>query len=362
MDFSFQESQVAARDLAKRVFSRLPSAYEHVREVWRELGRSQLLGVALPERAGGSADGVVALCLLIQQAGRVASSAPLIPSLVLAGVPLSQHPQRLAAVCSGSSVVCGTLGAYGEPAISARKLGADYALSGSESCVEALPLADAIVVAARNERGSRMLFVLDRYARGVSISEQRIGSGVAIGSLALSNVRVAAEALLCDAERGDGMIERTLERAYLAQCAYELGLCETALELTARYASERQQFGRAIGTFQAVTQRIADMHIAIETIRLTLWRAAYLVDRNQPARAEIAVARSVAAEAGHRVLCSAQHIHGGMGFAREYPLPRFFLPSKQNELRLGGASYHLARLGKLLAEQCHAAGSCRSRR
>jgi 3-oxocholest-4-en-26-oyl-CoA dehydrogenase beta subunit len=353
MDFSFQESHVALRDLAKRVFSRLPSGPEHVREVWRELGRSQLLGVSLPEQVGGSDDGFVALCLLLQQAGRVANGAPLIPSLVLAGLPLSAQAssrERLAAVCSGSSIVCGSFGTYGEPAISARKLGADYALSGNESCIEALPLADAIVLAARNERGKRVLFVLDPYARGVNISEQKVGSGAAIGNLNLSDVRVPADALLFEAEQAEPAIERTLDRAYLAQCAYELGLCETALELTARYAGERQQFGRPIGTFQAVTQRIADMHIAVETIRLTLWRAAFLIDRNQPARTEIAVARSIAAEAGHKVLCAAQHIHGGMGFDREYPLHRYFLASKHNELRLGGSAFHLARLGKLLAD------------
>lgn len=357
MDFSFQESHIAVRDLAKRVFSRLPSGPEHVREVWRELGRSQLLGVALPEHVGGSDDGLIALCLLLQQAGRVASPAPLIPGLVLAGSPLAEHissrsreRERLAAVCSGSSIVCGSFGTYGEPAINARKLGADYVLTGSEGCVEALPLADTVVVAARNEQGARMLFVLDPYARGVNIREQQVASGCAIGSLELSDVRLDSDALLCDAEAASPLIERTLDRAYLAQCAYELGLCETALELTARYAGERQQFGRAIGTFQAVTQRIADMHIAIETIRLTLWRAAWLIDRGQAARAEIAVARSIAAEAGHKVLCAAQHIHGGMGFAREYPLHRFFLASKQNELQLGGPAYHLARLGKMLAD------------
>jgi alkylation response protein AidB-like acyl-CoA dehydrogenase len=350
MDFSFQESHIAVRDLAKQVFSRLPTGPEHVREMWRELGRAQLLGVALPERVGGSEDGLVALCLLLEQAGRAASTAPLIPSLVLAAAALAQQRERLAAVCSGSSIVCGSLGAYGEPAISVRKRGTDYVLSGSESCVEALPLADAIVLAARDEHGARVLFLLDPYARGVNILEQKLGSGAAVGCLELSDVRLEADALLCHPEQASRLIEQTLDRAYLAQCAYELGLCETALELTARYAGERHQFGRAIGTFQAVTQRIADMHIAVETIRLTLWRAAWLVDRGQAARSEIAVARTIAAEAGHKVLCAAQHIHGGMGFAREYPLHRYFLASKQNELQLGGPAFHLARLGKMLAE------------
>ena len=195
-----------------------------------------------------------------------------------------------------------------------------------------------------------MLFVLDPYARGVTIHEQSVASGQSLASMELADVRLGADAVLCDSERAHVLIRETLDQAYLAQCAYDLGLCESALELTARYAAERQQFGRPIGTFQAVTQRIADMHIAVETIRLTLWRAAWLAERGEPARHAIAVARSTAAQAAHQVLCAAQHIHGGMGFSREYPLHRYFLASKQNELQLGGPAYHLARLGSMLAE------------
>ena len=355
MDFSFHESELAIRDLAKQVFQRVPNGPEHVREAWRELGRSQLLGVALPDQVGGSDSGVVALCLLVQQAGRVANLAPLIPSLVLAGFPLAQYRdarERLESLCNGNSILCGSFGSRAEPAVHARRAGKDYVLSGAEGCIEALPLADAIVLAAREERGGRLLFLLDPYARGVSIQGQQVASGCALGSLELSDVRLSASALLCEPQLAEALIDHTLDRAYLTQCAYELGLCETALELTARYAGQRQQFGRPIGTFQAVTQRIADMHVALETVRLTLWRAAWLAEnqrQSSEARQAIAVARTIATQAGHQIVCAAQHIHGGMGFAREYPLHRYFLASKQNELQLGGHSHHLSRLGKLIA-------------
>ena len=349
MDFRYSESQTAVRDLAKQVFSRLPSAPEHVREVWRELGRSQLLGVALPEQVGGSDSGVVALCLVLQQAGRSASLAPLIPSLVLAAMPLAQHAaarERLQRVCDGQSILCGALGT----SFLVRKEGSHYVLSGSQGCIEALPLADAIVVAAREESGGRQIFILDPHARGVTVQQQQVASGCAIGSLTLSDVKLDAGALLED--QADALQDSTLDLAYLAQCAYDLGVCETALELTARYAGERQQFGRAIGTFQAVTQRIADMHVALETMRLTQQRAAWLAERDldtPETRQAIAVARTIATQASHQIVCAAQHIHGGMGFAREYPLHRYFLAAKQNELQLGGHSFHLSRLGRLLS-------------
>jgi len=354
MDFSFDESQTAVRELAKTVFARAGHAAEQPRAIMRELGRAQLLGVGLPAEVGGADAGLVGLCLLLEQAGAAASLAPLIPALVLAGLPLARGhnaraKERLEALCAGESILCGALGAQGEPGLRVRREGADFVLTGTETCVEALPFADAVVVAARTEAGSRGLFLLDSRAKGVRIEAQAVASGCSLGSLTLHDVQLGPEALLCDLERADELVEWTLDRAYLAQCAYELGLCQGALALTASYAAERQQFGRPIGTFQAVAQRIADAHIAVETMRLTLWRAAWLADRDGDARREIAVARTIATRAGHDVVCAAQHIHGGMGFARDYPLHRYFLASKQNELRLGGHGFHVARLGKLLA-------------
>jgi alkylation response protein AidB-like acyl-CoA dehydrogenase len=140
-----------------------------------------------------------------------------------------------------------------------------------------------------------------------------------------------------------------MDRIHLAQCALALGIARRALILTAKYATERHQFGRPIGTFQAVAQRAGDAYVDVESIRLTLFRAVWLLDHGRDAAHEIAVAKIVAAEAGHRVVCAAQHIHGGIGFDRDYPLYRYFLASKQNEFSFGAASAHTARLGRMIA-------------
>ena len=348
MDFNFDESQRAVRDLARRCFARAPLEPERAREAFRELGHAQLLGVALPAAVGGSDVGLVALCALLEQAGQAASAVPLIPALVLAGLPLAQceaQTARLAALCAGEGVLCGALG----EGLRARHSGAQYVLDGAVSCVEGLPLADAVVLAAQIEGSVRALFCVDLKRAGVRVEPQSVASGCALGELTLTGVQLEAASLLCEPGRADALVDWTLDRAYLAQCAYELGLAQGALALTARYASERKQFGRPIGTFQAVAQRIADAHIAVETMRLTVWRAAWLAERGADARREIAVARTIAARAGHDVVCAAQHIHGGTGFDRDYPLHRYFLLSKQNELRLGGLGFHVARLGRMIA-------------
>jgi alkylation response protein AidB-like acyl-CoA dehydrogenase len=351
VDFSFDDSQTAVREVARKAFGAL---CRDVRQAWSELGRAQLLGVAMPEAAGGSDAGMVALCLLLEQAGEVASPLPLISSLVLAGLPLAHTPrgrELLVPMCQGERIWSGSFGARGEPALRARRDGTDWILSGSETCVEALPLADLLLAVARTDTGSRALFILEPSAQGVRIETQSIASGAALGRLELDNVRLRHDALLLEPAEADALVDWTLDRAYLAQCAYELGLSARALALTAKFASERQQFGRPIGTFQAVAQRIADAHVAVETMRLTLWRAAWLAAQGADARREIAVARLVASKAGHEVVCAAQHIHGSTGFDREYPLYRYFLASKQNGLLLGGQAHHEARLGALLARE-----------
>lgn len=125
----------------------------------------------------------------------------------------------------------------------------------------------------------------------------------------------------------------------ISACAAQLGVVERALEMTAEYARTRIQFGRPIGSFQAVTQRLADAYIDVEALRLALWQAAW-----STGAAEIATAGFWAAEAGHRVLHTAVHVHGGAGLDVEYPLHRYFLAAKHLEFRLGGATRQLLAL------------------
>jgi alkylation response protein AidB-like acyl-CoA dehydrogenase len=104
-----------------------------------------------------------------------------------------------------------------------------------------------------------------------------------------------------------------------------------------------------IGTFQAVQQRAGDGYIDLAAIRSTFWQAAWRTANGETASREIAIAAFWAADGGHRIVSAAQHIHGGMGFDRDYPLHRNYLQFKQCEFALGGASALLAELGDLIA-------------
>jgi hypothetical protein len=144
---------------------------------------------------------------------------------------------------------------------------------------------------------------------------------------------------------GEGPVESLHTRALVALCAIQVGIVDRALRIAANYTSTREQFGRPIGSFQAVQQRMADAFIDVEAIRWTTWHAAWLIAHGRPAHRAARIAKFWAAEAGARVAATTQHVHGGIGIDTTYPLHRYFLWAKHNELALGSATAQLAAIG-----------------
>ena len=139
-----------------------------------------------------------------------------------------------------------------------------------------------------------------------------------------------------------------LARATTGLSALQLGVADRALRITADYTTERKQFDRPIGSFQAVHQRAADAYIDVEAMRLTLWQAAFRLAREEPADAEVAVAKFWASEGGHRVAYAAEHLHGGIGADIDYPIHRYYLWARQIQLTLGSGAHQLEALGREL--------------
>jgi len=365
MDFGFSEEQEAVRDLAKQILeTQLPhetlraletSGEYFGRDAWTELAKANLLGIALPESVGGSGLGFVELCLLLEQVGRTSAPIPLLPTLVTAaaiaefGTP--DHLALLDDVVSGDRVLTAALVETGtepnEPTTTARRDGDGWRIDGVKICVPAgLDASHALVPAHAEDQGVRT-FIVDLSSEGVERTRLNTTSGIPEARVAFNSVVVPETALI----GGEHVLEWILDRMTVGLSATMLGCCEQALAMTAAYAGTRQQFDKPIGTFQAVGQRAADAYIDTEAIRLTTWQAAWRLDEGLPAAAEVATAKFWAADGGQRVVHAAQHIHGGVGVDRDYPLHRYFLWAKQLELSLGGASKQLRKLGALLAAE-----------
>jgi alkylation response protein AidB-like acyl-CoA dehydrogenase len=387
MDFSLSEDQQAARELASTIMTDLstPERLKVVEatdsrfdeELWSKLAGAGLLGLSLPESAGGEGLGFLEVCVLAEEAGRSAAAIPLVATLVFGAAPIAafgtEALQRkwLPGVVAGTTILSAGLdepGANAEaPVTTAVADGDGWLITGMKSGVPAGMLAHAVVVPARisgagtspgPDEGRVELFVVPCDADGVSRVEQIPTNGQPEAELHLDEVRVDGDAMLrsgplegsaADPEAGGLTLRWLLERAATALCVQEAGACKMAVEITARYTSERRQFGKPVAEFQAVGQRAADAYVDAEGVRLTAWQAAWRLDAGLPASAEVAVAKFWADDGAQRVVHACQHLHGGVGVDRDYPVHRYFLMIKHLSLTLGGSAVSLLRLGDILA-------------
>ncbi|MCB9728738.1 MAG: acyl-CoA/acyl-ACP dehydrogenase [Deltaproteobacteria bacterium] len=367
MDFRFNEEERAVQDLAKAIFKDLATP-ERLRaveargeardpELWQALAKAELLGVALREDVGGSDFGFMALCLLLEQAGRRVVRAPLIPTLVAGAMAIDrfgtaeQRARLLPPVVRGERLLAAALAELAAepgmaPTATAVRDGDAWRLEGEKLAAPALRDAHRVLVSATTGPGAVGLFLVDPAARRVALTQEQATDGEPLWDLSLQGARVPAEDVLGDPDAGAAALAWVQARVAAATCAFQLGLASEALVMTARYATERRQFDRPIATFQAVSQRTGDAWIDVEAMRLTTWQAAWRLSQGLDATRELAIARYWAAEGGHRVTAAAQHIHGGMGFDKDYPLHRYTLRAKRHELALGGAHAALAELGR----------------
>jgi acyl-CoA dehydrogenase len=216
--------------------------------------------------------------------------------------------------------------------------------------VPSAELADQILVSAATDEGPAM-FLVDRTAPGVSLEALGTTSRMPESMLTLDGVEVGEDALLGDLGQGREIISWIDLRANAALCNIALGCCDAALELTAEYSKTRKQFDQPIAMFQSVSHREADAYIDTQAVRLSALEVAWMISVGRDAHEEVAIAKYFASEAGFRVTFSAQHIHGGIGVDREYPVHRYYIYARHIELMLGGATHHMRRLGRSIAEQ-----------
>ncbi|MFZ4739204.1 MAG: acyl-CoA dehydrogenase family protein [Bradymonadia bacterium] len=367
MDFSMSADQASLRDLAREVF-RDRGAPELLAKAeaegaffdahgWSALVRTELLGVAIPASYGGADLGFFELCLVLEQQGAHVVPVPLFATAVLGALPIthfgaeSLKARWLPQVAQGKAVLTAALAEVRndtpERPDTRAHATADgrWRLTGEKVSVSAGMRAELMLVSATCDDGSARLFAVETDAPGVRRVQQVTSNGEPLAQVVFDGVEVDAAAAL-----PPEALPFLLEHARVAQCALALGLCERAMRLTAKYTTERQQFERPIATFQAVAHRAADQYVDVETLRLAFLRAAWQLSAGRDARTDAAVARIFAANALHRVLTAAQHLHGGMGFDRDYPLYRYYLWGKCLETSLGSAASETARLGRMLAD------------
>jgi alkylation response protein AidB-like acyl-CoA dehydrogenase len=369
MDFSFSEEQQEIQGLAAQILGDKVT-HERLKEIeaspdwfdrdlWAELVKAGLVGIALPEDVGGGGFGILEAGLILEEIGRTVAPVPFLPTVVLGAMPIAefgsdeQRKRLLPGVTEGDTILTAALAEElnldpAAPTTTATDKGGNWTVTGSKTLVPAAHLAASILVPASTGDGAVGVFLVDPKGAGVELERLITTSGEPQFNVTFTD---ATAEPLGNPSDGKAIVDWIVERATAALCSVQLGVCEQALKMTAEYTSTREQFERPLAAFQAVAQRAADAYIDTEGVRLTAWQAVWRLAEGLPAANELAVAKFWASEGGQRVVHAAQHLHGGIGVDVDYPLHRYFLWAKQCELTLGSATPQLVKLGKALADE-----------
>jgi 3-oxocholest-4-en-26-oyl-CoA dehydrogenase beta subunit len=363
MDFILSAEHRAIRELAGDVFTSFSTAERRRQlaaqdrdfddELWLECARTGLLTLTLAEDSGGAGLGLVDACALVIEAGRHTAPIPAAPHLAaattLARYGTDAQCRQAAGEPSRSVLTVAVAETHGvipeRPLTTATRCAGGYRLTGVKTLVPAGQQAAMFLVTAQTETGTAV-FVVTPADDGVSLIEQRMAGGYRLAELRLSDTEVSADRLVGPP---DGAAAAFLaDLSVLTVCAQQFGVTSEAVAKTAEYAKARRQFGRPIGSFQAVAHRLADGYIDILGQELTLWKAAWLLDAGLPAKAAVSTAKFWAAEAGHRVAHSAIHIHGGVGVDLTGDIHRYYSMAAYLEFAYGAAHHHAQQVGRLM--------------
>jgi acyl-CoA dehydrogenase len=374
MDFTVPDDVTALAGLTRQVLEREVLGPDGMAELlgktegfdaglWAWLSAAGILSAGLPVSAGGDDLGLLGHCAVLTEIGRTVAPAPYLWSIVVGAAAIDRFgtsaQRRLWAAPAGRGELVLTAAlsaddqATGAPGtqspVTASPAGSRWVLSGTVATVDAATRADLILVPAATVPSGVILFLVEPGDDGLFVTPQQLVDGGGAGQITLGGVELGADRVLGSVESGPAIHEWLASHALVGLCAQQLGVLERALELTASYTRSREAFGKPIGSFQAVAQRLADAWINVEALRLSMWQAAWRLDAGLPAETEVAIAKFWAAEAGHHVAHTAIHLHGGVGIDVSYPLHRYFTAAKRLEFSLGGATAHLRSIGATLA-------------
>ncbi len=367
MRFSFTEEQEALRQSARvfladhsspdKVRAAMESEHGFDQAVWQRLAQEMgWTAVTIPEEYGGLGLGTVELVALLEEMGAHLLCSPFFSSICLAANALleaaseAQKEEHLPGIASGETVATLALteksGGWDASAIeaTAESDGGDFVLHGCKTYVPHGDAADLILVAARHPGSSGSAGIGIFAVPGDAVTAHKLPTMDQTrpqAEIRLDRLRVARSALLGDDFDAWPALARALQHAAIALSAEQVGGADRCLAMAVDYAKERVQFGRPIGSFQAIKHKCADMLLEVESARSASYYAGWAAsvgDAEVPVLASLA--KSYCSDAYFHCAAEAIQIHGGVGFTWEYDVHLHFKRAKSSETMLGAPAYH----------------------
>ncbi len=370
MDFGFSEEQDMLRQTARAFLEEncpttlvrqlMEDDKGYSPELWKKMAELGWLGLAFPEAYGGQGLGFVDLTVILEEMGAALLPSPFLSSVLLAGQTLllggseEQKKTYLPQIADGSLIATlamtepsGRFDAEGIQEVKAVPEGDGFSLSGTKLFVLDAHIADVMVVAARTkEAGDKSfgisLFLVDRNAPGLSTTLLKTMDQTRKQcEVVFENVRLGPDRLVGLVDMGWPILQKVLNIATVALCAEMVGGAQRVLDMSVNYAKERVQFGRPIGSFQAIKHKCAEMMLQVESAKSAAYYAAWAVEEDVPeAPLAVSMAKAYCSDAYRNTAGEGIQVHGGIGFTWEHDMHLYFKRAKFAEFTFGDATYH----------------------
>jgi alkylation response protein AidB-like acyl-CoA dehydrogenase len=379
MDFDLSKPQKLLKESARALLARecgpgrvrelMGTETAHDDGLWEALAEQGWTGLVVPESEGGLGLGLVEMAAVAEEMGRACLPGAFLSTLTAAALveragDAEQRVRYLGPIASGelkATVALLEESASWEPGAvrlsASRDGGGDFTLAGRKLFVPDAGVADLIVCVARDGDALALLPV-GRGAEGLSVTPTpSMDATRKLYELAFDGVRVAAsDALGADGDAG-GALAGALDVATAVLCAEMVGGMQWVLDASVEYAKTRQQFGRPVGSFQAVQHMCADMLLLTESARSAAYYAAWaLTERDPKASLAVSVAKAYCSDAYREVANRGVQVHGGIGFTWEHDLQLYYKRGKSSETLFGDATYHRERVARHVVDGGSAGG------
>lgn len=333
--------------------------------LWEGMSELGWTGVMIPEKYGGTGGSFLDLCILLEAMGEVCCQSPFFSSVVLgtSAVMLAgteaQKQLLLPRLADGDLILAlavtepGTWYDFANIRLRAEIDGEGYLLDGTKLFVADAHFADYIICAARTDTTGQSvegltLFLVDARSPGIGC---RVLPSLAYDrqcEVVFERVRVPRDNVLGDINLAGVLLEPLQQRAAVAKCAELVGCIQSAFDMTVAYAKQRKQFGRPIGSFQAVQHHCADMALDVEGSRFLTYQAAWKISQGHGADQAAAMAKAWTSGAARRVTSLAHQIHGAISFTEDYDVHLYYRRAKAGEVAWGDTAYHLEQVARHL--------------
>lgn len=366
MDFNLTEEQKMLKDTARDFLAaECPMAFalkmeEDAQgctpELWRKMADMGWMGLIIPEEYGGVGMGLLDLIVMVEEMGRVCLPGPFFSTIVgsIGIIEGGSEPQKktLLPKIAGGDMKMAL--AHLEPAhtkydpflveTTATAEGKGFSIQGTKLFVSDAGAADRFIVVTRTGGQKRSkdgisLFVVDSKSPGIRLTPLKTFAGDKQYEVAFERVRVSGEDLLGKLHKGGEVLERMLQKATICKCAEMVGASQRVLDVSAQYAKDREQFGKPIGSFQAVQHHCANMLIGIEGGRYITYKVGWMLNNNIPCTRQVSSAKAWVSDAFKKSVSLGHQIMGATGYIVEHEMPIYSRRAKVAESAFGDADY-----------------------